>query len=361
MARNIKTDGQSAGARKNVYDVAVLAGVDISTVSRAFSRPDLISEATREKVFAAARSLNYRPNALAGALTTKRTLLMGLVTEDIQNPYVAALARGVQDRMMAERYLSIICSTDADPVREIEILQEMVFRGVDGFIITPSQGFLDPFVKTFLRALPAQGVPVVFVGKLDDAPECDFVTANAEAGAVTAIDYLVALGHQRIAFIGGYFSKGIAVGRWRGYCEALARAGIPLDAKLVAETETSREGGFEAMARLLAVKDRPTAVFTINDLAAIGAMEACRTAGLDVPADISLIGFDDIPVASLTVPALTTVAQPAYALGRVAADLLLERVDNRALPPQQRNLSCQLIVRSSTAPREASEDRAIGQ
>ena len=155
MADTKETPVKAApGTVSTIYDVSALAGVSTSTVSRSFSRPEMISEATREKVFAAAKTLGYRPNTLAGSLTTKRTLLIGLVTTDIQNPFVASLARGVQDGIALRRYLSIICSTDGDAVRELELLQEMLARGVDGFILTPPLGGPDPDVVTLLQTLP---------------------------------------------------------------------------------------------------------------------------------------------------------------------------------------------------------------
>lgn len=337
-----------------IYDVSALACVSTSTVSRTFSRPEMISKATRDKVFAAAKQLGYRPNTLAGALTTKRTLLIGLLTTDIQNPFVASLARGVQDGIARKRYLSIICSTDGDAVRELELLEEMLARGVDGFILTPPFDGPDPSVVALLKVLPERGVPVVFIGHQREGSSSDFATSGAKSGALEAMYHLIALGHTRIGFIGGTYTRGIGVGRWRGYREALQLYGLSHHLELERETNTTSAGGFAAMKELLDLSKPPSAVVAVNDLVAIGAMDACRERGVVVPSQMSIVGFDDIPVASLTTPPLTTVAQPAYHLGRTAASLILNRLATPNVAPQQITLGCKFIVRGTTARRETS-------
>ena len=355
MASSEETPNEVApGTVSTIYDVSALAGVSTSTVSRTFSRPEMISEATRDKVFAAAKQLGYRPNTLAGSLTTKRTLLIGLLTTDIQNPFVASLARGVQDGIALKRYLSIICSTDGDGVRELELLEEMLARGVDGFILTPPFDGPDPEVVTLLKTLPERGVPVVFIGHQNEGSSHDFATSGAKKGEVDAVNHLISLGHNRIGFIGGAYTRGIGVGRWRGYREALRAHGLPLAPELELETDTTGEGGFAAMKALLSLGEPPSAVVTVNDLVAIGALDACREQGLAVPSQLSIVGFDDIPLAALTTPPLTTVAQPAYDLGRTAAKLVLNRIDTPDSAPQQVTLGCRLVVRGSTARYEAS-------
>ena len=337
-----------------IYNVSALAGVSTSTVSRTFSRPEMISKATRDKVFAAAKQLGYRPNTLAGSLTTKRTLLIGLLTTDIQNPFVASLARGVQDGIATKRYLSIICSADGDAVRELELLEEMLARGVDGFILTPPFDGPDPSVVALLKMLPERSVPVVFIGHQHEGSSSDFATSGAKSGELEAMNHLIALGHTRIGFIGGTYTRGVGVGRWRGYREALQLHALPHSPELECETDTTSKGGFTAMKYLLDLNKPPSAVVTVNDLVAIGAMDACRERGVGMPSQMSIVGFDDIPVAALTTPPLTTVAQPAYELGRTAADLILNRLAAPDIPPQQITLGCKFIVRGTTARHKAS-------
>ena len=340
-----------------IYDVSRLAGVSTSTVSRSFSRPDLISKATKEKVFAAAKSLNYRPSTFAGSLTTKRTFLIGLLTTDIQNPFVAALARGVQDGAAEQRYLSIICSTDGDATRELDLLEEMLARGVDGFILTPPYDTPSLGSAENLAALNSRGVPVVRIGRWKYVTDGTYVTSCTQEGEVDAVSHLISLGHRRIGFLGGYYSRGVGLGRWQGYQEALEIHGLNLDMSLVTESETTRAGGYGAMQRLLALAEPPSAVVAINDLVAVGAMDASKERGLTVPADLSIIGFDDIPVASFTTPPLTTVAQRPYDIGHTAAELILSKLKNPDTLAQMVRLSCQLVVRGTTAPPSKHDDK----
>lgn len=333
-----------------IYDVAQRAGVSPSTVSRVFNKAAVISQATRERVLAAARELDYQPTVLGSALTTKQTHMVGLTITDIRNPYSASLARGVQDTLTRDGYVCIICNTDADSDREVHILREIRRRGVDGFIITPSFLGRNPEADRTIRQLLAHRVPIVFIGNRLEDPDVDYVTSRAQDGAAQAVNYLAGLGHRAIGFIGGRYTQGVAVGRWLGYQEAMIANRLPIRPELVLESDTTPEGGQQAMCRMLDLPDPPTAVLSVNDLVAIGALAACHQRGVAVPDRISVVGFDNIPMAALTVPALTTVAQPAYDMGRKAAEMLLLRFQQPDLPPQQVFLQSWLVVRETTAP-----------
>jgi LacI family transcriptional regulator len=333
-----------------IYDVAQRAGVSSSTVSRVFNNIATISQATRERVLAAAQELDYQPNILSSALTTKQTYMVGLVISDIRNPYSAALARGVQDALSREGYVCIICNTDAESDREVHVLREIRRRGVDGFIITPPFLGRNPEADRTIRQLLAHRVPIAFVGNRLDDPTVDYVTSRAQDGAVQAVNHLAGLEHRAIGFIGGRYSQGVAVGRWLGYQEAMIANHLPIRPELMLESDTTPGGGQQAMARLLDLPDPPTAVLTVNDLVAIGAMAACHQRDIAIPGQVSVVGFDNIPMAELTIPALTTVAQPAYEMGARAAELLLRRCQQPDLPPQQVLLRSSLVVRQSTAP-----------
>jgi DNA-binding LacI/PurR family transcriptional regulator len=333
-----------------IYDVAKRAGVAPSTVSRVFNKTATISGDTAARVLKAAAELEYDPHPLASALASSRTLMVGLVISDIQNPFSSTLARGVQDSLQREHYITVIVNTDGDPQRELAVLREVYRRGVDGFIIAPPQRSDAAEHDGYVVGLARKGLPIVTVGNWLKDPSVDYVTSRAQDGAVAAVDHLVALGHRDIAFIGGQYTRGVAVGRWLGYQEALIKHGLPLEPHWMVETDVSIRGGEEAMAHLLAQVRRPSAVLTVNDLVAVGAVSTCRLAGLDVPSDMSIIGFDDIPFAAITVPPLTTVAQPAYELGVRAADLLLRRMRDPRAPGQQAMLECHLVIRQTTAP-----------
>ena len=333
-----------------IYDVAKRAGVAPSTVSRVFNKTASISDKTVARVMQAATELEYDPNPLASALASSRTLMVGLVISDIQNPFSSTLARGVQDNLERERYITIIVNTDGDPDKELGVLREIYRRGVDGFIIAPPQRGNEAEHNRYILDLVRKGLPVVTVGNWLKHPKVDYVTSRAQDGAIAAVDHLVALGHEKIAFIGGRYTRGIAVGRWLGYQEALIKHGLPLQPDWMVEADVSISGGEAGMTHLLAPAKRPTAVLTVNDLVALGAISTCRSQGLRVPDDLSIVGFDDIPFAAVAVPPLTTVAQPAYELGARAAELLLRRMRDPDAPGQQAVLECHLVVRQTTAP-----------
>lgn len=340
-------DDDAARRKATIYDVAREAGVTISSVSRAFGRPGEIGAKTRERIFEISRRLNYRPNALAGSLTTKRTLLLGLVVADIRNPSVAALARGVQDETIGRRYLCILCSTSERADSGVSMLEEMMWRGVDGIVITSSYGLLDDSLLDFVENRPEPKVPLVFVGRQQRASGIDAVSPQGYQGGCMAVSHLIERGHRRIACLSGHHAEGVAVGRWQAYRETLEAAGIAQDPTLCAAEATTHEGGLAAMRRLLELPEPPSAVFAVNDLMAFGAIEAIRERGLSVPGDISVVGFDDIPAAALSDPKLTTVAQPSYDIGVTAARMLLSRIDDPSLPTRLELIDCELRSRGS--------------
>lgn len=333
-----------------IYDVAERAGVSPATVSRVFSQAGRVRDTTRDRVLTAAGELDYQPNRVGSAVATQRTLMIGLVTSDIQNPYAATVARGVQDVTADEGYVSIICSTDGDPDKELQLIQEIYRRGVDGFVITPAHHGGSPELDAFIQKLLLEKMPLVFIGNQQERPGISFVTSRAQDGAIQAVNHLASLGHERIAFIGGHYSDGVAVGRWLGYQEAMIANQLSICPELMVETELSEAGGERAMAQLLALDEQVTAVLTVNDLVAIGAMNACAKQSISIPEDISIVGFDDIPLAQLTTPALTTVTQPAYDLGYKAAAMLLQMCQNPDMAPQHMLLHSSLVIRGTTAP-----------
>lgn len=332
-----------------IYDVAARAGVSASTVSRVFKNSPRISAETRERVLREAAALQFQPSPRASA-TAGQSPLIGLVIPDILNPYAASLARGMQDSATSQGAIPIICSSGISVAQELHLLREITRRGIDGLIITPPQYQISAETNQFIEELLAQRLPIVFIGNRLDSPAVDFVTSRAQDGAIQAVNHLVGLGHRKIAFIGGHYTQGIAVGRWLGYQEAIIASRLPLRPEYMLEADLSQEGGRAAMAALLALPDPPTAVFTVNDVTAIGALLLCQERGVGVPEQLSIIGFDDIPLAAMVIPPLTTVAQPAYEIGFRAAELLLERSRQPDAPPQQVSFPCRLMARGTTAP-----------
>jgi LacI family transcriptional regulator len=351
--------GANGAGEVSIKDVGRVAGVSISTVSHVLNRTRYVSPALRTRVEAAVADLGYRHNGLARGLRTRRTETVGLIIPDVSNPYYPQLARGVQDAADAAGFAVFVCNSDRRPEAEARLLEALAQRRVDGVILDAAGP--SPAV---LAALRRYQQPLVLVGSRIDAaqvPGADVVQMAPEGGRA-AVAHLLQRGHRRIGLIAGPPRGGGAPGdrpaKSGAYFAALADAGIAPDPALVVSGDYTRAAGRAAMERLLALPPgrRPTAVFAGNDLMAIGALLALRAAGLGVPGEVAVVGYDDIPEAAVTCPALTTVAVPKYEMGRVAAELLLARIAHRqgtggggeAGPPRRVVLPCRLTVREST-------------
>ena len=323
-------------------DVAKLAGVSTSTVSYVLSGVRPIGEETRRRVQAAMDELGYTPNALARNLRTARTRLIVALLPDIANPFFSEVIRGIEQVAHESGYSVLLGETQSSLVREQAYADMVAARQADGIIT------MSPRVPS----IPIQGrLPVVNACEyVKDSQICSVYVDNV-AAAASAVDYLVMLGHRDIAFVAGPPSSPICVDRELGYQLALQRAGIALNAALAAVGDFSIEAGERAIDLLLSRGQPFSAVFCSNDEMAIGAMRALGARGLRVPEDVSVVGFDDIRFARYTSPALTTIAQPKNALGREATTMLIELLNDPAVPPRKRVLSADLVIRGSTAPR----------
>jgi LacI family transcriptional regulator len=330
------------GAR--IEDVAKAAGVSVTTVSHALSGRRPVSALASERVNAAVRELGYRPNALARSLRTRRSLTVALLIPDITNPFYPVLARGLQDALGGAGYHALICNTDAEPGLERELLDDLAQRQVDGMVVMAS-GLTAEDVAPYVDA----GIAIVSLGRRIDHPLVDVVESDNAAGAALAARHLIALGHTRIGLIAGTGLTGEL--RTAGFRRTLAAAGLPGPDDLVAQGDWTREGG-ETAAHLLLDGQDVTALFAANDLMAIGAMDAATARAISVPDGVSLVGYDDIDAARLLRPALTTVRNPAYEMGRAAGRLLTERLTGeRRKGRDEIVLSCALVERASTTRR----------
>jgi LacI family transcriptional regulator len=327
--------------RITIADVARHAGVSKTTVSHVLSHKRPVSTVTRARVEEAIRELGYRPDGVARSLRTRTTQTVALIIPDITNPYYPVLARGLEDGLGGSTYRSLICNTDRHPEREVEFLEDVCDRGVDGIV-------LDSFTLTGerLAELVPPGVSLVRIGTtVIDDPGFDSVHADDEQGAYDATMHLIGRPSRRVAMVQG--PPGAGPGRNEGYARALRSAGTP-DPELALSGEWTRDGGAAALRRLLALPDPPQAVFCANDLMAFGVLDAAREAGLDIPGDLAVAGFDDIEAAAMTHPPLTTVSNPAYETGLLAGTLLKERMHGVYLDqPRSVTLPCRLIPRAT--------------
>lgn len=329
-----------------IHDVAREAGVSVGTVSRFISGNGYVGKVSKTRIQTAIAELNYSPSSVARSLKIKRTRLLGVVVSDLMNPFVPEVARGIQDRADEAGYCAVIYSTDNHGQREVRALNILKDRQVDGFIVMAQES--EEGNKTILN-LHSQGVPVVLIGRNIVPSVIDRVTTDTYLGAIAAVRHLAGLGHSRIAYFGGDSSKFIAAGRRQGYLSGLTQAGLRQDKALIIETDLTREGGVSAMRELLQLSNPATALFAVNDTVALGAIQEAHRQGLNIPGDFSVVGFDDIALAAYAQPALTTVAQPKLAMGRLAVDLLLSRIEQKTHgAPQEVRLPCELVVRDST-------------
>jgi len=336
-------------------ELAARARVHPSTISRVANQdPKLrIAPPTRQRIEALLRETEYQPNGVARGLKLRQTLVLAVVIPDITNPFFAALFRGVEDAASPRGYNVLLCNTDGSPARQRSHLQSLQARRVDGVIMANS--FLkDPTVRWPRH----QGVPYVLVNRFSDESHDAFVGSDDLVGGRLATEHLVELGHRRIGHLAGKPTVSTGVMRRRGYLVALADRGIAADPRLVVESGYTEEGGARAAERLLALPDRPTGIFAVTDMTAVGAFGAARRMGLRIPEDVAIVGYNDIPLAGRLVPGLTTVHVPIHEFGSAAARLLLEQIESGQATPRRVVYTPQLVVRGSTvAGADAREHR----
>src|SRR5438552_11879569 len=335
-------------------ELGARAHVHPSTVSRVANNDAKlrIAPPTRLRLEALLRETEDQRNGVARGLQLRQTLVLAVVIPDITNPFFAALFRGVEDAASPRGYNVLLCNTDGSPARQRSHLQSLHARRVDGVIMASS--FLkDPTV----RWLRHQGVPYVLVNRFSDESHDAFVGSDDLVGGRLATEHLVELGHRRIGHLAGKLTVSTGVMRRRGYLVALADRGIAADPRLVVESGYTEEGGARAAERLLALPDRPTGIFAVTDMTAVGAFGVARRMGLRIPEDVAIVGYNDIPLATRIVPALTTVHVPIHDFGAVAARLLLEQIETGDAIRRRVIFNPELIVRGSTV---AGADASAG-
>jgi LacI family transcriptional regulator len=329
-------------------DVARVAKVSIATVSHVINGTRFVSAERVERVHAAMQELGYTPDATARSLRVGRTNTIGLVLPDTSNPFFAALARWIDETGFESGYTTILANSDERPEREHRYVSTLVSKRVDGIILAPSRGDH----STLAKLLENARMPLVVVDRDAALPTADVVLHDNAGGSYAATRHLIELGHTCIGCIAGPADATSAAERVKGFRQAMTEAGLPLPVHAVVEADFHFSGGREATARLLATEEPFTALFAANDLMAAGAVRALAERGIAVPYDISVIGFDDAPLAEMISPALTTMRQPLQEMAQAAVSLLLARIsDGNGGPPTRRVLPTSLVVRESTARR----------
>jgi LacI family transcriptional regulator, galactose operon repressor len=337
--------------RTTIKDVANRAGVSITTVSHVINKTRFVSEERVWRVQAAMEELNYQPNTLARSLRMGETKTIGLIVPDNSNPFFAEISRVIEDIGFKKGYGVFLCNSDGILEKEAAYIRMLIAKQVDGVVFIAAEN-----TQENLMDLTRRNFPVVVVDRDMPDPMFDVVLVNNEQGGCDAVNYLLSLGHTRIACITGPSQLTPAASRVEGYRHGLLSARIPIAEELIVPGDFRSSGGEKAMEQLLQLDQPPSAVFACNDLMAIGALRAMRNHNLRVPQDISVIGFDDISISVEVTPALTTVAQPIEGLATCAAELLIKRIqnDHEDEPAQRVILDTQLVVRDSCAPYTAN-------
>jgi LacI family transcriptional regulator len=323
-------------------EVAALAGVSLSTVSRVINGSPPVAPALARKVEQAVEMLGYRHDQVAGSLrrANRTSATIGLVFEDVSNPFFSLIHRAVEDVASTRSVLTLAGSSDEDPERERVLTEGLLARRVDGLIIAPAVGD-----HSYLARDVAAGVALVFVDRPPEFIDADSVVSDNVGGARTAVSHLIARGHRRIGYLGDQPDIFTAAGRLRGYREALAQHAIPEEADLIRPTMFRAADADAMTAELLQGPSPPTALFTAQNLITMGALRTLHRLGLQN--SIALVGLDDLPLADVLEPGITVVAQDPYEMGRRAAELVFSRLDGYDGRSRHVTLPIPLIRRGS--------------
>ncbi|TCL38207.1 LacI family transcriptional regulator [Anaerospora hongkongensis] len=326
-----------------LQDVAKHAGVSRATASLVLRGSKHITESTREKVLTSMQQLGYVYDRVAANLRSKVSTTVGLIIMELANPFYSELLVGIHQELDKFGQTVILGTTfDSESIQE-RLLSTMLEHRVGGIILSAVPG--SPSEP--INRIEQLGIPVVLVGRRLPEAKCDYVGVDNIMGGRIAVDYLIHKGHRRIAFIGGYSQLSSWQGRKQGYDKAFEQAGLPIDPAMIIESPATRQGGIDAIEKLLRLPNRPTAIFCYNDTIAIGAMMKLQDAGICPGQDMAIVGFDDIPEAAILSPKLTTVSSFPRMMGAHAARLLYSRIEGSTLDPTAVILEPQLIIRDS--------------
>lgn len=326
----------------SIREVARLAGVSVATVSRALKTPDVVSPATRARVLAAVEEADYRPNLTAVQFRSQRTRNLVVLVPSIANTFYARVIGGIQQAAQSRGYGVLLCNTQGDEAVEAQYARLVTSRQADGLIQLRA---FNPFTADS----SVSATLMVNACEVLDDPPCSTIQLDNRAAAREMTEHLIALGHRRIGMIEGPGHSPLTRERVAGYHDALAGAGIARDDSLRYPGDFTPSSGRDGADHLIQREERPTAIFCESDEMAMGALHCLSRAGIKVPEEISVVGFDDIEFARYCDPPLTTISQPAEAFGETAVDVLVARIEGQRCQPTHRVLPHRLVIRESTA------------
>lgn len=324
-----------------IHDVAKRARVSVMTVSRVLNNPDKVSDKTIEKVRQVMEEFGYQPSQVARSLVKRHTNTIGIVMPDIKNTFFNSWFRSVEEYARRFGYTTLLCNTDEDAEDEMKLVRRFLSHRVDGILIVPHS-------EEAVRYLMKAKVNTVLVDRVYDGIDIDFVATDHYEGAVRLTEYLISNGHRRIGVLRGPGVLFPDRERYRGFCDAMKDGNVEIVEGYIHNCEFREANAFEAVAKLLNERERPTAIFSFNSLMTIGAIKAINSAGLKIPDDISLVGYDEIPGNDIFTPGITHILQPIERLGRDATEILISRIENpRRKASQKLLLKPDLVVRES--------------
>jgi LacI family transcriptional regulator len=314
------------------------------TVSRVINGREGVDPDTQRRVEEAIAALDFVPNRIARGLISQKTQTIGLIVPDFVNPFFAPVVRGAETAARRAGYRVLLCNSEGDLRLEREYIEDLVSHRVEGLLLAPASDRSRGSILALLRG----GFPLVLIDRALPNVDCDLIVSDSAAGARRLVEHLIAIGHRHIAHITDVDDTSTGRERLRGYREALEHAGIPIQEELVFRTTVDQMGGYRAAQQILAMHRLPTAIFTVNNMTVVGAMQALREQGLTVPQDMGLVCFDDVEHLAVLSPFLTVIDQPAETFGSLGAQLLFERITGKAGPRSRRIvLQTDLIVRES--------------
>ncbi len=329
-----------------IFDVAREAETSYSTVSRVFNDGSKVAETTRLRVIEVAEQLGYVPNQQARSLAGGQTQVIGILAPRFDNGYVSSIVNGIDDEIVGTDYKLLLYTTHRADQDEAKYVNRIINDLAEGLIV-----LVPRHSEAYLTALAANNFPYVFVDHQGVSENSISISATNFRGAYEATEYLLKLGHRRIAFVAGSLDIRSGLDRLHGYRAALQDYGIETESELIETGDFLPKSGYAAAQNILSLENLPTAIFASNDLMAFGVINAIIDAGLHVPQDISVIGFDNIPQTELFRPRLTTVHQPLEEMGRIATRMLLQQIEDPSKVPHQGTLlATELVIRDSCQP-----------
>jgi LacI family transcriptional regulator len=325
-----------------IKDVAREANVSIATVSRIINGKDGVSPELEARVRTIIAQLHYKPNAMARALKVRATRSLGLIIPDIENPFFPAIVRGVEDAAKRYNYSVILCNSDGEIAEERKYVELLYEKRVDGIIFTGGKADAD------LACLTSLDIPVVVLDRRLPGMQISSVTSDNVIGGRLAVEHLLTKGRSKIVFISGPDQVVSSQERYVGYCQAVSSAGLDIQEEYRIFGDFSYQGGYDAVTSLMDRGSEIDGIFAANDLMAIGAIEALQDLGIHVPSQVSVIGFDDIQMASIYKPRLTTIRQPIYQMGAQAVRMIMKGIHSKRQKYDDYIYQPELVIRQST-------------